>query len=236
MHSIFVKKIGNGSFSDTSIESLYIPSHFCEFENGWCFGTTNLKNILISSENEKYKFINNQVLFEKSDVRIDKYDVIQFVRRDVKNFTIQSNITKIASSAFNRCQKLKTIEFSKNSELKIIDKSAFVDTNIEKIQFPSSLTIIGEKAFCSLKIKIIEIPNDSELQIIDNQAFENSLITSIYIPSKVIKIGENAFNNCFKLKIIEISEKVILESFNEFVNLSYNSILMIPFRSIVEYD
>lgn len=76
------------------------------------------------------------------------------------------------------------IKISKDSELEIIDKSAFYDSSIESICIPPHFKTIGKNAFASCeKLLNFMIPSNFELKIIDKKMLS---IFQIFIPSKVI--------------------------------------------------
>ena len=84
-----------------------------ELKEEWCSETDNLKKIIISSLNGQFKFIDDKYLLGKSDKNSDEFDNLLFVRRDIEEFSILSNIKIISSCAFQYCQKLTKVEISK---------------------------------------------------------------------------------------------------------------------------
>ena len=82
--------------------------------------------------------------------------------------------------------------FLDDSNLQTIGKCAFSYSAISKIIIiPSSVTIIGKRAFCNCnKLQHIIIPNDSKLHTIDTFAFFCSQIESITIPSELVDLKE----------------------------------------------
>lgn len=81
------------------------------------------------------------------------------------------------------CQKLKHVEFTKDSSLRIIEEEAFLKSSLEEISIPLHVTKIGQKAMNCKKLKNAVISEKAELKSICEYAFMKSLIESITIPS-----------------------------------------------------
>lgn len=92
------------------------------------------------------------------------------------------------------------LDLSKTTGLLRIPSRAFeVCPNLLGINIPSSVTSIGERAFCS------------------------STISQVIIPSSVTSIGDNAFSQCFELTQISIPTSVTsieYEAFHYCINLT----------------
>lgn len=95
---------------------------------------------------------NDKLIVGKSDINKEEFDTLVFACRDIKTISILSNIKKISSFAFTEsslesiyipsyvkeiglfafgeCSNLRHIEFSPNSELKIIDEFLFAESSI----------------------------------------------------------------------------------------------------------
>lgn len=142
------------------------------------------------------------------------------------------SITSVYKDCFSHQKLIKTINFSEDSKLKIIDKKSFFDSSIEFISIPATVTEIGDYAFayCS-KLKKIEFSEKSELKTIGMYSFYGSSIEVISIPKQVFYIGDYSFYNCSHLKKIEFSENSELQKICQktFYNSSLENIL-IPSR------
>ena len=127
-----VNVIEKEAFLNSTIEFLQIPKSIFKLEEGWCRGTSKLKNIQIDSNNEIYINVDNKMIVGKSDKEKLEYDELVFVRRDIKTLLIPSFINKLC-------------------------KYCLSETLIENIYIPSNIIEIGEGAFYNNnKLKKVE--------------------------------------------------------------------------------
>ena len=114
-----------------------------ELREGWCHETSNLTKIIISPSNDQFTFKEDKYLLGKTDPNIDEFDKFLFLRRDIKEISIPSNI-------------------------KIISSDSFYNSMIEKISIPSSVLTICKRAFfyCE-ELEKVEISPNSNLQTIE---------------------------------------------------------------------
>ena len=231
-----LQKIGENAFSQASITKIYLPKVFTGFEEAG-ISSLKLEMVEISPLNKNYVCKDDKYLLGKTDQKIDEFDVILFVRRDIEEAIIPSNIKVISAFSFSFCKKLKKVEFSENSNMQIIERFAFSGAQIEKISIPASVTKICERAFlcCSLLEKV-EIPKNSSLQIIENSAFQGAGITDIFIPPSITKISKHTFYRCNRLQKIEIPENSNLREIesNSFIFTQIEK-LYIP-KDFIEFE
>lgn len=205
-----IRSIEKETFSGSAITSLTIPSTVEDLKEGWCKGTTDLKHVSISQQNEYFTKIDNKLIVGKSDKKSNVFDLLVFACRDIEEVVIPSFIIKISAFSFDECTKFKRIEFQENSQLISIEEMAFGETKIAKISIPSKTRKIGRCAFFYCKIlKRIEFQPDSNLSFIDEDAFNGSSIVSISIPSGVNNIKKGTFSYCKCLSAIEFLGKEI---------------------------
>lgn len=74
----------------------------------------------------------NKIIVGKSDPRSNVFDTIIFANRDIERAIIPKHIKYITKCSFEHCKRLKTIEFSKDSELISIGFYAFSSTAIKE--------------------------------------------------------------------------------------------------------
>lgn len=201
-----------GIVAPSTLETLELPPKLLMLDDDWCFLTPNLKTIKLS------KFNPNFILTDASNQRVKKatggqeylvegcivYNpdktILYFVCRNVPKIIIPSTVKRIASSA---CQygQLEEIEFEPNSQLEIIERSAFFGCKLKKIvNFPSSIKTIGDFAFNSNRfLESVHFQSESKLETIGSHAFESCNLTgrdAFSCPSSSItKIGTGCFES-----------------------------------------
>lgn len=165
-----VRIIHNSAFEKKNINSIYFPSKLKELGKYWANNTRKLMNITISPENQNFVFIDEKIIAQKSNQKID---TIILALRDITRAKIPPYIKKINSYAFAYCDKLESIEFSENCELEIIDDYSFFSSNIKNITIPKSVRIIGKSAFGNCEIKLFQFQENSKLELIGKNAFDS---------------------------------------------------------------
>lgn len=76
-----------------------------------------------------------------------------------------------------------------------VGNEAFANSSITKVNFPNSLTLIGESAF--LKCNIASITLNEGLENIGKKAFMDTPLTALHFPSTLQIIHDEAFRNCY---------------------------------------
>ncbi len=109
---------------------------------------------------------------------------------DIKTITFSGNdnhLEKIGSNAFARNSNLTSIDMSNCSELKEIDREAFIGcSKLETVTFNEGLQKIGISAFQSCNISSIEFP--STLQTIGDSAFHRQSYTTLETDNRSLQI------------------------------------------------
>lgn len=150
-------------------------------------GYINANGTIISENKEKRHF--------RIRCCVERIGKFCFNKSNLVFITIPSSVAKISEGAFNNCEKLKFVNFAKNSRLIIIGKGGFFYcSSIKSIKFPKSLKIIKEDAFSScFHLEKVSFPDDSQLERID-EAFSFTKIKQFSFPPSVReihKIGES---------------------------------------------
>ena len=88
-----------------------------------------------------------------------------FINNEIIEKIIISNaIIKIEKKAFYNMKNLETVIFEEESQLTIIEESAFQNSsNLSNIYLPNGLEIIGENAFKNTGLIDLVVPNTVEL-------------------------------------------------------------------------
>ena len=135
--------------------------------------------------------------------------------KSMSSIVIKNNNTSISDSAFAYMKNLTSIEIEEGTQIETIGAYAFLETSIETITIPSSVTAIGAGAFFGTNLETITIPaavktigasafsidtltsvafeNNSQLETIKRNVFLNSKIETITIPKTVTTIGDDVF-------------------------------------------
>ena len=159
-------------------------------------------------------------------------------------------ITSVISSG-ERIKIVKNIEFSKDSEVRIIYEKSFYFSNVNSISFPASLIELKEGWCCQTqKLTSISISplndrfmfkedksligkSDIKSDNFDILHFASRDITKINIPSNIKIISSYAFDHCKKLKEIEIPNDSNLEQIGKYAFAStYINQINIPSKVI----
>lgn len=123
----------------------------------------------------------------------------------IKHQSFEFIITSISESAFKNNVKIKSISFSSNSQLLLIENEAFSHSSLQYITIPSHTSQLGERVFeyCNDLITV-GFSDNSELIIISKETFSNSSIQNLTIPSKVEQLKEGWCDNTTKLTNVTI--------------------------------
>ena len=160
-----VEKIGDRAFAGYQLTSVVIPPSVKEIGKE---GFRN--NPLLSSVklNEGLEIIGEQ----------------GFSNIGINSIYIPSTVKEMGKEIFFNSEKLKTVTFANNSNLKSISDECFDSTSLESIDIPNSVESIGNSAFSSTKLRTITIPDS--VNNIDASAFSaNELLKEIHIPYKL---------------------------------------------------
>ena len=188
--------IGNIAFNQNPIKKFNLPPLMKTIKaNSLC---SNIKEITVSPKNKYLSVINGNIIVSKSDISKDKYDTILYALRTIKTATIPSYIKKIADEAFRYCYYLREIHFLENSELEIIGKFSFGNSDLKTITIPDHVRIIDDHAFDYCSMKKFNFTENSELEIIGINAIP-VYVKNLIIPKTVKTIGNILYNNFVRM-------------------------------------
>ena len=113
---------------------------------------------------------------------------------------LPETIISIGKRAFANAKNLSISISGKN--LIEIKESAFEGSDIEEIQFPSSLATIGKAAFKDC-VNIKEVSSAHETVSLGEEAFKGCInLSKAYLSDKVLRIGKDCFTDCSKDLVI----------------------------------
>lgn len=169
---------------------------------------------------------------------------------DITKIVIESGVTKVGQSAFEKCDKLASIvvpesvtsfepaALSRGNELQTAGpigsgcdyefgwKDSIPDTafdscdNLEQVTIPKSVTSIGAYAFDDCR-SLTEIAIPDNVNYIGPGAFDHcENLTSITIPEGVVSIEYNTFFDCSKLTSVTIPKTVTSIGYDAFFDCS----------------
>ena len=140
----------------------------------------------------KQLVINNEIV---TDLVIEGTEIISknaFKGANFDSITIKSDVKNISESAFENVSA-KTLTLQDGLE-KIYTKAFMlaIFENTRQLDLPSTLTYIGESAFCGTLLDEVEF-NEGLLEIGDS-AFGGTNLTNIVLPNSLTTIGSWAFS------------------------------------------
>ena len=130
------------------LESVVVPASVEELRCNAFYSCRKLKSVTLNSENIKLEASS----FENCDGLVDSNgfiilnDILCAYRdENATDVVIPGNVKRIAQGALSTSRGLKSVVISDGVEK--IDAMAFAFSHFERISIPSSVTLIGEKAF-----------------------------------------------------------------------------------------
>lgn len=212
--------IGSFSFSNcTALNTVKIPAKVSFIGSAAFGGCNKLEKFEIDAVNPHYTVVDG-VLFNK-----DKTQLVAFpCGYKNKHYSVPEGVKVIGDGSFFGSQ-IETVDFP--SSLQIIEGWAFrFCSNLKTIDIPDSVTDIGELAFefCT-SLEKVKLPN--KLSILKNQTFGGGYkLKEIDIPSSVKIIENTALGWSRSLETIHLHDG--LEVLNDFTNCSTLKNVIIP--------
>lgn len=151
------------------------------------------------------------------------------VAETITSVSLPNGLTHVGSRTFEWCNSVKDIDFP--TTLTSIGDYSFRSTDLKSITIPNSVTEIGSGAFAeNYYLQSVVLPNN--IQNLDSYVFGScQQLKSITIPASVTTIGSSALNYC---------EDVYLESSTPatITNSTFKSdvVLHVPCNSVNTYQ
>ena len=185
-------------------------------------GCINLKSISLPDslmeihEKAFYNCINLQSINIPNQVSMIKGQVF-YNCTSLKTVNLPSSLNSLAEGVFTYCPRDIQIDCSQiYPKYQFIDKMLIYNNNqineyfgeLEELQIPQDITVIGARAFVNSNIHTITFNNPTSLKIGD-YAFSCVPLESITFPNTLTYIGIYAFENCSNIQDIDISQTKI---------------------------
>ena len=179
----------DASFYYDCIETIRIPE-FVESIESYCFFAENLTSFEVDAGNTHFSVDATGALFNYNKSKLIRYPS----GIDEPEYTLPNTVVEVEPYSFEESKVHKVII---DDNLVIIGNGAFYNTlSMTSIVIPesSSLTMIGNNAFCNSAITTIELP--WSLTFIGPYAFQNTKLSTVRIPDNLEYIGDGAFSDC----------------------------------------
>ena len=216
-----VISIYEGSFKDTEIDSIILPSSVTSIGNEAFYNST-IKSITggPSEISIGEKAFYNAYKLEKFEPKISELGEYAFYNASsINNLKLSDTMDTIESYTFTNCVSLENINIP-NGLVEIKDE-AFADTKIKNLTIPATLVNISQTAFRGMTdLETIEV--DVNNSIYDSRKDCNALIetssntiilgaSNTIIPDTVCNIGAYAFYNNTKLEKIDTNKVLTIK-------------------------
>ena len=117
-----------------------------------------------------------------------------------------SKLKTIRTSAFKDCDQLESVDLP--DSLKVIGSTAFNGSGMKSVTIPGSVTEIYNKAFLecgSLETVVFEESDSTETDIY-NEAFRKSGVKTVTFSKNVVRIRRQAFEDCVDLERVKFTD------------------------------
>lgn len=257
-----IESIGEGAFAQcVALEQLELGKEI-SFIGERAFYNCHRLAIVLKDDSyltkiEPYTFYNckalTSIVIPSAVTEIDNYAFYGCEKLvTVKSGTnvIESKITKIGKSAFEKCLALKNsptnptekIPFAKTQ---IIGERAFLDCQqLEEILLSDTIQEIGEEAFARCqKLTVIRFGDNPSLTTLNKNTFsECTRLESFTIPNSIVELDGNPFAGCSSLISFNVSPnnpnyKTISQSYyNVLYSKSGKTLVLFPSGINVEFE
>ena len=186
-----VTSIGyNAFYRCTGLTGVTIGNNVTEIDAGAFYGCYNLTSITIPDSvttigSDSHSFFSGGAFYDC---------------KSLTSVTIGKGVTKIGSSAFDGCNKIKTL----NINCKTVPYLGM--TSLKELTLGDNVNEIGKRAFDGYSdLTNVTIPNS--VTKIGNEAFQGCTgLTDVIIPDSVVEIGKSAFKDCSNIISLAIGK------------------------------
>ena len=220
-----VKIIDNYAFNSCeNLRNIYISQNVTKIGDGAFSYCNKLKSINVSPNNKNYTVING-VLFSKDKTKLVAYPS----GKGNETYNIPNGVQTICPAAFYGSD---VINVTIPSSVTIIGKRAFAMCyNLKNVTIAEGLKKLEEHAFMNCRnLEEVKLPNS--LRTIEWAAFAHcERLVNITIPQNVTSIGVYAFSDCISLTSVTIPKTVESIDYYAFFNWTANQTIYIKGKS-----
>lgn len=206
---IYIKSIGNFAFQNCQkLQSIVLNS--CRsigdssFSNCIALSSVNFEQSDIISIPDNCFYGCTSLTTIKLPLKLKYIGISSFSRCSNLNIvTFHDSLTTIGNNGFQGCSLL-SVDLSSCSGMTNISDFCFSDnTNLESINFPAGITLLGVSSFSNTAISTLDVPS-SVYQISSNAFYSCQSLSTINIPadSSLEFIKSGAFRDCFRIASI----------------------------------
>ena len=197
---------GNANYERTYMgETTYYAILWWELDDEgtmYFYGMGDLKRTSHSTWASYYDQI-KRVVFGPNIGEIDTSAFERF--KQLEEVVLGQDMEVISAYAFNGCTALRKVTFPEG--LTEISNYSFYDCDLQELNLPASLKIIGEDAFGENAFEVVRLPDG--LVTLGEGAFSNNdNLVSVYIPASLEEMGDYAFSSCKALSQVELAEGI----------------------------
>lgn len=144
---------------------------------------------------------------------------------NLSSVILPATVETIEALSFAGCLKLEKIVIPEN--VKIIEKNAFVDSGLNEVAIPTTVTKIGNNAFANTDFETLVLENLNDSLVFGDSVFSNcEKLKSVTID--ICSLGTRMFADCKNLESITFTEKVTTIPANAFLNCDSLQEVTIP--------
>lgn len=152
-------------------------------------------------------YINDKIIVESGYTHLEPYFCTYC---NAKTLKLPSTLTEFTAYSCYLATTLESINLQ-NTKVTYVGDHAAAINNIPKIEFPRTLTEVGDSAFISSDVTTVDLSR-TKVTKIGNGAFEdNRKMTGVYLPSTLKSIGYLAFAQNPKLTYVDMSKTKLTE-------------------------
>ena len=204
-----VLSIKKGAFAGSVLETIVLPAGLREINEGAFENCTSLSTVAIPISVELIgdrAFANTPALKNITFVMGGTEKLVigdgAFQSSGVSTLKLPARVAIIGINAF-RAAKLSALSFEEadNHQLTEIADTAFAETLLVSVQFPSGLVSLGNSVFLGTK-ELETVTFGDGLVSVGAEAFKNSAVSEVEFPASLTTLGASAFYSCTFLESV----------------------------------